>query len=232
MRIITIVGVRQSGKTSTVAALIGTIRRRGRSVGTCKTVFCPTFSIDKPTSNTARHLRAGAQLVAARARHETALIRPEAQPLSALLAAYAGLDYVLLEGDYLAPVPRLVAAHGAQDALPRTNALTLGYVGRISERPEIALPLPRFNALTDADALLDFLDANVEDTQPSPALDVPLPPVPGVTDDGFCQCGCHHNHHQQEQARVQAVVNGVPLALTDAQRETLRRWAREASHEQ
>ena len=232
MKIITIVGIRKSGKTSTVTALIETIRRRGRSVGTCKTVFCPTFSIDKPGSNTARHLRAGAQLVASRGKHETALIRPQAQPLSELLAAYAGLDYALLEGDYLAPVARLVAAHGAEDALPRTNALTLGYVGRVSGRPEIALPLPRFNALADADALLDFIDANVEDTQPSPALDVPLPPVPGVTDDGFCQCGCHHNHHQQEQQRVQAIVDGVSLTLTDGQRETLRRWAREAGHEQ
>ena len=232
MKIITIVGIRKSGKTSTVTALIEAIRRRGRSVGTCKTVFCPTFSIDKPGSNTARHLRAGAQLVASRGKHETALIRPQAQPLSELLAAYAGLDYALLEGDYLAPVARLVAAHSAEDALPRTNALTIGYVGRVSERPEVALPLPRFNALADADALLDFIDANVEDVQPSPALDVPLPPVPGVTDDGFCQCGCHRNHHQQEQQRVQAIVDGVSLTLTDEQRETLRRWAREASHEQ
>ena len=232
MKIITIVGIRKSGKTSTVTALIEAIRRRGRSVGTCKTVFCPTFSIDKPGSNTARHLRAGAQLVASRGKHETALIRPQAQPLSELLAAYAGLDYALLEGDYLAPVARLVAAHSAEDALPRTNALTIGYVGRVSERPEVALPLPRFNALADADALLDFIDANVEDVQPSPALDVPLPPVPGVTDDGFCQCGCHRNHHQQEQQRVQAIVDGVSLTLTDEQRETLRRWAREAGHEQ
>lgn len=232
MKIITIVGIRKSGKTSTVTALIEAIRRRGRSVGTCKTVFCPTFSIDKPGSNTARHLRAGAQLVASRGKRETALIRPQAQPLSELLAAYAGLDYALLEGDYLAPVARLVAAHSAEDALPRTNTLTLGYVGRVSERPEVALPLPRFNALTDADALLDFIDANVEDVQPSPALDVPLPPVPGVTDDGFCQCGCHRNHHQQEQQRVQAIVDGVSLTLTDEQRETLRRWAREAGHEQ
>lgn len=232
MKIITIVGIRKSGKTSTVTALIEAICRRGRSVGTCKTVFCPTFSIDKPGSNTARHLRAGAQLVASRGKHETALIRPQAQPLSELLAAYAGLDYALLEGDYLAPVARLVAAHSAEDALPRTNALTLGYVGRVGERPEVALPLPRFNALADADALLDFIDANVEDVQPSPALDVPLPPVPGVTDDGFCQCGCHRNHHQQEQQRVQAIVDGVSLTLTDEQRETLRRWAREAGHEQ
>lgn len=218
MKIIAIVGIRQSGKTSTVEALIAAIRRRGQRVGTCKTVFCPTFSIDKPGSNTARHLRAGAQLVAARARHETALIRPQATPLSEVLRAFAGMDYVLLEGDYLAPVARLVAAHREADALPRTNALTLAYVGRVSTRTEIALPLPRFNALTDADALLDFLDAHVKDTEPSPALDAALPPVPGVTDDGFCQCGCHHNEKKQEKDTLQVFVGGDEITLTAAQR--------------
>ena len=232
MKIITVVGIRQSGKTSTVEALIAAIHRRGQRVGTCKTVFCPTFSIDKPGSNTARHLRAGAQLVAARARHETALIRPESTPLSEVLRAFAGMDYVLLEGDYLAPVPRLVAAHGEADALPRTNALTLGYVGRVSAKTEIALPLPRFNALTDADALLDFLDAHVEDMQPSPALDEALPPVPGVTDDGFCQCGCHHAQKQQEREAVQVLIGGRPLSLTPQQRATLLAWAQGQTQQQ
>lgn len=48
MKIITIVGIRKSGKTSTVTALVEAIRRRGKRVGTCKTVFCPTFSMDTP----------------------------------------------------------------------------------------------------------------------------------------------------------------------------------------
>ena len=81
---------------------------------------------------------------------------------------------------------RLVAAHGEQDALQRTNALTLAYVGRVSAREDAALPHPRINALTDAGALLDLIDAQVADGGISPALDEPLPPVSGVTDDGFC----------------------------------------------
>ena len=177
MKIITIVGIRKSGKTSTVTALIEAIRRRGQRVGTCKTVFCPTFSIDQPTSNTARHARSGAQLVCARAKHETAFICPEALALSEILRAYAGFDYVLLEGDYLSPVPRLVAAHAQEDALARMNDLTLAFVGRVSARPEIELPLPRYNALEDVQALLRFIDEHVPDMQPSPALDAPLPPV-------------------------------------------------------
>ena len=226
MKVFSIVGIRKSGKTSTVTALVQAMRARGKRVGTCKTVFCPTFSIDQPGSNTARHAAAGAQLVCARAKHETALIYPQALPLSRVLALYEGFDYVLLEGDYLAPVPRLVAAHAEADALPRQNDLTIGFVGRVSRKPEIDLPLPRFDALTDADALLDFIDAHVPDIAPSPALDEPLPPVEGVTDDGFCQCGCHH--HQKKQDEVQVTVGGKALALTDEQRALLLSWAAEA----
>ena len=226
MKIITIVGIRKSGKTSTVTALIEAIRRRGQRVGTCKTVFCPTFSIDQPTSNTARHARSGAQLVCARAKHETAFICPEALALSEILRAYAGFDYVLLEGDYLSPVPRLVAAHAQEDALARMNDLTLAFVGRVSTRPEIELPLPRFNALEDVQALLRFIDEHVPDMQPSPALDAPLPPVAGVTDDGFCQCGCHH--HQQKQDAVQVTVGGKALTLSEEQRAQVLAWAQEA----
>lgn len=228
MKVITVVGIRQSGKTSTVEALIRAIRRRGLRVGTCKTVFCPTFSIDKPKSNTARHLQAGSALVCARAKRETSFIRPEAMALSDVLRAFAGFDYVLLEGDYLSPVPRLVAAHTQADALPRTNALTLAYVGRVGAKPEIELPLPRFNALEDADALLDMLEASVPDVEITATLDVPLPPVPGVTDDGFCQCGCHH--HQKRENAVSVSIGGRELKLTAQQEETLLAWAKEAGY--
>ena len=204
MKIVSVVGIRQAGKTSTVTALIEEIRRRGQTVGTCKSVFCPTFSMDKPGSNTARHTMAGAQLVCARGKRETAYLYPGPQKLSQVLRAFDGMDYVLLEGDYLSPVPRLVAAHRETDALERTNALT------------------------DASALLDYLDAQVPDTAPSPALDEALPPVPGVTDDGFCQCGCHHA--QKEQERFRAMAGGRELRLTPERRKILLQWAEEDAH--
>lgn len=229
MKIITIVGIRKSGKTSTVTSLIEAIRRRGKKVGTCKTVFCPTFSMDKSTSNTMRHRRAGSELVCARAKFETTFLYPEALPLSKVLEAYKGCDYVLLEGDYHAPVPRIVCAHLEEDALLRMNSRTLAFSGRISEKPEIELPLPRFNALTDADALLDYIDAKIPDIMPCSLLDNQLPPVSGVTDDGFCQCGCHHHQKKQENEALQVLVDGKELKLTAEQRATVLAWAQEAT---
>lgn len=229
MKIITIVGIRKSGKTSTVTSLIEAIRRRGKKVGTCKTVFCPTFSMDKSTSNTAKHRRAGSELVCARARFETTFLYPEALPLSRILEAYKDCDYVLLEGDYYAPVPRIVCAHLEEDALMRMNSRTLAFSGRISQKLEIELPLPRFNALDNADALLDYIDAKIPDIMPCALLDEPLAPVPGVTDDGFCQCGCHHHEKKQEKESVQVLFEGKELKLTAEQHAMVLSWAQEAA---
>ena len=229
MKIITIVGIRKSGKTSTVTSLTEAIRRRGKKVGTCKTVFCPTFSMDKSTSNTAKHRRAGSELVCARARFETTFLYPEALPLSRILEAYKDCDYVLLEGDYFAPVPRIVCAHHEEDALMRMNSSTFAFSGRISQKPEIELPLPRFNALDNADALLDYIDAKIPDIMPCALLDDPLPPVSGVTDDGFCQCGCHHHEKKQEKESVQVLFEGKELNLTAEQRAMVLSWAQEAA---
>lgn len=232
MKIVTIVGIRKSGKTSTVIALLDAIHRRGKKVGTCKTVFCPTFTIDKPTSNTMRHRRAGSELICSRARGETAFLYPEKLPLSKVLESYKGCDYVILEGDYFAPVPRIVCAHNDADALPRTNSRTFAYSGRISEKPEIELALPRFNPLTEegADALLNLIDAKIPDIMPCSMLDEDLPPVSGVSGDDFCQCGCHHNQKKQEGDRVQVTVDGKALTLTAQQRELLLSWAKEQSN--
>lgn len=229
MKIITIVGIRKSGKTSTVTALVEAIRRRGKRVGTCKTVFCPTFSMDKSASNTMKHRRAGSELVCARAKFETTFLYPEALPLSKVLEQYKGCDYVLLEGDYHAPVPRIVCAHMAEDALLRMNSRTLAFSGRISQKEEIELPLPRFNALDNADALLDYIDKRIPDIFPCSLLDEELPPVAGVTDDGFCQCGCHHHEKKQEKDAVQVLIDGKELKLTKEQREMLLAWAAEAN---
>ena len=63
MKICTIVGVRKSGKTTTVTGLIKELKKRGYRVGTVKSVFCPEFTLDTSDSNTWRHREAGADLV-------------------------------------------------------------------------------------------------------------------------------------------------------------------------
>jgi len=89
--------------------------------------------------------------------------------------------------------------------------------------------LPRFNALTNAEALLDYIDAKIPDIMPCALLDQPLPPVAGVTDDGFCQCGCHHHQKKQEKEAVQVLIEGKEIQLTAEQCAIVLSWAQEAA---
>ena len=223
MKLVTLVGIRGSGKTTTVTELVRAIRRRGQTVGTCKSIGCPAFTIDQKGTNTRRHMLAGANLVCARGKRETSFIHPERLPLSRLLQPFEGLDWVLLEGDAAAPLPRLVAARTEADALERTNELTLAYVGRIACEADVSLPLPVFDPLTQADALLDFLEAHLPDTPVDARLDEPLGDGLPEKNARFCAAGCTHHGRQA----VTVTIGGEEVRLTQDQKETLPSWFRD-----
>ena len=218
MKIIAIVGTQNSGKTSTITALIEAIRRRGKKAGMCRTMLPSTFTIDQSTSDSMRCRRAGSELVCTRAKGETAFLYPEELPLSRLLENYRHCDYVFLEGDYFSSVPRIVCAHQQEDALLRMNTRTIAFSGRISEKTDITLPLPCFNALTDAGGLLDYIDKRIPDIMPCSLLDQLLPPVSGITDDGFNQYDSHQ--HKDEPETLQVIFCGKMYSclLTSVQR--------------
>ena len=94
MKLITIVGVSGSGKTTVAEALIRAFTAAGLSVASAKSIACgrpgihrrqapglsphqlTPFTIDTPDSNSYRHRQAGSSLVLTRAATETALLFP------------------------------------------------------------------------------------------------------------------------------------------------------------
>lgn len=223
MKIICVVGIRASGKTTIVEEVTKELIRRGKRVGTVKTVFCPSFSIDNPRSNTARHARAGAQIVTAKARGETAILYREALANSAILSHYTDMDYVLLEGDYRAPVPRIVAAHAPADARERVNALTFAVSGRIAGQIQELDGLPVISPLSQIARLSDLIEERAVDVQ-GEELDELLPEDPVTAGKGFCQCGCHK--HQRKLEVVRLSVGGKEVSLTPEQEQIIRDWCK------
>ena len=217
------IGVRGSGKTTTVTQLIQAIRARGQTVGTCKSIGCPAFSIDQKGTNTRRHMLAGASLVCARGKRETSFIFPQRLPVSRILREFDGIDWVLLEGDAQSPLPRLVAAREEADALERTNALTLAYVGRIACVEGLALQHPSFDPRTQADALLDYLEEHLPDTPVTDALDQPLDDGLAQKNALFCSAGCTHHGKQA----VTVSIGGEEVRLTQEQKEQILSWFRD-----
>lgn len=171
MKVFSIVGIRASGKTATIENIIKELNRRGKTVSTIKTIFCPTFSIDDPKSNTARHKAAGASQVIAKGKTETALIIPEAVDNNQLLNMNHS-DYVILEGDYEAPVPRIVCAHQPKEVEERMNEYTFAVSGRIADRFHDVCNLPAYSVMSELEQLVDLIEEKVYDRLPNVSQDV------------------------------------------------------------
>lgn len=190
MIICSVVGIRKSGKTTTVIELIGELKSRGYRVGTVKTVFCPSFSIDEEGSNTDLHKKAGADVVCARARNELAVLYPYGVKDNDIFSM-VDVDILLLEGDYEAKVPRIVCAHRKEDALERINQETIAVVGRISDKKDEIDVLKKeytgqiFHTIHEIGLLADVV-TSLE----SISLPVEMQQTPGNV-ASFCQCGCH-----------------------------------------
>jgi molybdopterin-guanine dinucleotide biosynthesis protein B len=151
VKVFSVLGTSQSGKTTTIEAIISELRLRGFRVGSVKDIHFDAFAIDTPGTNTHRHRQAGAELVTARGHNETDLLYPAQLPMRDLLRHYQGYDWVALEGVADLPVPNVICTADKQ------NELTICAAGKYSG------DLRTFDARTQAVELCDFLQERVPD---------------------------------------------------------------------
>ncbi len=164
MKIVTFVGIRKSGKTSSVEALIGELKKRGYTVGSVKYIGCPAFSMDKPNSNTARHIKAGADVTVARGLTETDFIYPKKMDANDIFTKL-DCDILILEGDTGSKVPRVVCAHEKKDALERINEETFLISGRLADKEKEVNGIRAVSALSDITYFADEVLRNVKDEE-------------------------------------------------------------------
>ena len=163
MRVFTIVGISGSGKTTVAEEVIRRLRARGLSVASAKSIACgrpgverclagggsphsrEPFTIDTPGSNSYRHRQAGSQLVVTRAEQETAVLFQEELPFPRLLPFFEGYDFVVLEGDYDCPAPRIVTGWEPADVEERLNDLAFAVSGRAAAGRDRLGGLPAFD---------------------------------------------------------------------------------------
>ncbi|MDD4658332.1 MAG: molybdopterin-guanine dinucleotide biosynthesis protein B [Eubacteriales bacterium] len=161
MKVLSVIGITQSGKTSTVEQIIGELRRRRYSVGSVKDIHFEAFAIDTPGTNTYRHRQAGASLVTARGLKETDILYPLSLPIEKILEFY-DQDWVVLEGVRDINAPKIVCAHdkkGIEDLLDASVMAIAGQVANTGLKEYKGVPV--FNAQTQAAELTDFVLAKV-----------------------------------------------------------------------
>lgn len=159
--IISVIGRKNSGKTSLLEHLIPALTRRGLRVGTLKHHHGGSFEADTPGKDSWRHARAGAVVSGVLARGKTALFLEHEEPMrpEEIVRFFADrVDIVLTEGFSHAGFPIIEVIRGANGGSPlSTGADRL--LALVTDG-EWDLGVPRFG-LSEIESLADFLALDI-----------------------------------------------------------------------
>lgn len=165
MKLFSVFGITQSGKTTTIENIIRELRKRRYSVGSVKEIHFEQFAIDQEGTNTYRHKAAGSELVTARGYYETDILFPEQLSVEKILRFYQQ-DYVVLEGVTDYNVPKIITAHNMKEIAERFDASVFAISGKISTQLKEYEGIPVVNALDDITRLVDLIEEKVYEKLP------------------------------------------------------------------
>lgn len=165
MKVFSVVGITESGKTTTIENIIKELRSRNYSVGSVKEIHFEKFAIDTVGSNTYRHREAGSQLVTARGYFETDILFQEKLRMDEILKFY-NHDFVILEGVTDSNVPKIITAHNEKEILERLDDLVFAISGKISNSLDEFEGLPVINTIDNVEKIVDLIEEKVFDKLP------------------------------------------------------------------
>jgi len=161
MKVVSVIGITQSGKTTTVETIIQGLKARRYSVGSVKDIHFEAFAIDTPGTNTDRHRQAGAELVTARGLKETDILYPHRLPMERILECYTQ-DWVVLEGVKDINAPKIICAHdeaGIDKLLGPDTFAIAGKIANTGIREYKGIPV--YNAIQRPQELVQFVEDKV-----------------------------------------------------------------------
>ena len=169
--IVAVVGSSNSGKTTTVEALIRGLTERGYSVASAKHIPEPEFTIDTEGKDTWRHSKAGASTVLSVAPNELTTIKKvdtTNYSLEQVIAEFPDeIDIIILEGfKHLVgqnmTIPKIVAnktVNEKSEALERYKNI-LAFIGSIPEK-KVETEIPFIDALKEPEKLVELVNNKV-----------------------------------------------------------------------
>lgn len=149
MKVLQVVGHKNSGKTTLVSEIVTALSVGGLQVGTIKHA-AHDHQPDIPGTDTWTHREAGAKATAMVTEKRTMWLREVTTPLPDLLAAMqsAGMDAVIVEGFKQAGYPKLVLIRGDEDSelltLSGMIAIVVRGSAQVAEDQAISAGIPLF----------------------------------------------------------------------------------------
>jgi len=172
MPIIAVVGSKQSGKTTTVEAIVQGLTAKGYRVATAKHIPEADFTIDTKGKDTWRHAQAGAKTILSVSPNELTIIKKvdtTRYDLSALVEqCEKEADILILEGfrKLVAKnltIPKVVTVKTAKEASETSKyfkpILALASPAKIDAA---SLKIPKIDMLKEPQKLIEIIDKKVE----------------------------------------------------------------------
>jgi len=180
MKVFSVIGLHNSGKTTACENLIKYIKQAGFSVSSIKDIHQDNFTMEKPGSNSFRHLQASDTCVFARGKKETYMIWNRQLSFKEMLN-HLNTEWVIIEGMRETPLPKIIAAKNINEVDSLLDDLVFAITGAFSEELTEYKGIPCLNAKNNLEALGKLVMEKVF-------------PVLPFSSDGFCgHCGynCH-----------------------------------------
>lgn len=165
MKVFSVIGITDSGKTTTIENIIKELKKRNYTVGTVKQIHFHDFKMDAERTNTDRHRKAGSELVTARGEYETDILFQEKLNMNKLLNFYSQ-DYVILEGVRDTCAPKIITAHDEEEIELRIDETVFAISGRIADKINEYKGLPAISGVKEIEKLADLIEEMVFDRLP------------------------------------------------------------------
>jgi molybdopterin-guanine dinucleotide biosynthesis protein B len=160
MKVFSIIGYTNSGKTSTLLEVIKELVRRGKTVQTVKAIHIEGFSVETEGKDSWLHREAGASRTAIRSNVETTIMYQKAMSARELIPFFDA-DYLVLEGfSSEKKVPKVLCSKNLDDLKELLDDTIFAISGVISNEVNEFQGIRAFNSQVSISELVDLIERN------------------------------------------------------------------------
>lgn len=165
MKVLSVGGFSQSGKTTTVINLTEELKKRGYRVVTIKDIHFQNFTMETEGSDSWKHWQASEDVVFARGQEETYQIWHKKLSLREMLE-HLSADYVIVEGMKSFPLPHILCASSFDDLEKLLDDTTFAASGILANEHNKYKNLRIYDAKKEVKELADLVEEKVFEVLP------------------------------------------------------------------
>jgi molybdopterin-guanine dinucleotide biosynthesis protein B len=158
MKVFSIIGFTNSGKTSTLLKVVKELVKRGKTVHTVKAIHIDGFSVETEGKDSWLHREAGATRTAIRSNVETSIMYQKAMSARELIPFFDA-DYLILEGfSSEKKIPKILCSKNLDDLKELLDDTVFAISGVISNEINEFQGIRAINSQISVEELVDLVE--------------------------------------------------------------------------